>query len=138
MCKQNSANVTFTLGAGSTASPFFGMVNLSQRLCSPVCNNNVPLFTPTFNLEGYSSVGSGQYVATITMEGVINYSPSGNDCCARMMIVKQSFTVPFTSATAPTSVTITAGTTVNAVNTAACQSISRDFVSETPITITVA
>jgi hypothetical protein len=137
-CKQNSANVTFTLGAGSSASPFFGMVNLSQRLCAPVCSNDIPLFTPKFTLESFSSVGTGQYVATISMEGVINYSSSGNDCCARMMIVKQSFTIPFVSATEPTSVTITSGITVNAVNTPACQNYSRDFVSETPITITIA
>lgn len=137
-CKQNSANITFTLAAGSVASPYYGMVNISQQLCAPVCSEDTPVFTPKFSLEGYSEVGVGQYVATIHVEGVLSYAPNGSNCCARVMIVKQNFTVPFASATAPTSVTIVPGNTINSVNTAACQNSTRDFVSETPITITIA
>ncbi len=46
-------------------------------------------------------------------------------------------TIPIASATAPTAVTITAGATVNAVSTSACQQCSRTFVSETPLSIAV-
>ena len=42
------------------------------------------------------------------------------------------------SATAPTSVTVTQGTSVNTVVTNACQSCGRTFVSETPLVVTVA
>lgn len=138
-CKQNSANITPTLAAGSVASPYFWQVNISQRLCSPACEDQSPVFNPTFSLVGYSEVGAGQYVATIKVEGLISYVPcGGNACCTRTQVLSQTFTVPFASATAPTSVTIASGTTVNAVVTSACQSCSRDFVSETPITLTVA
>lgn len=139
-CKQNSANINFTLAAGSTTSPFAGQVNISQRLCSPACEDQVPVFAPTFSLVGYSEVGEGQYVATVQAEGLISYVPcGGNACCTRSQVLKQTFPIPFVSATAPTSVTIaTSGVTVNAIVTSACQSCSRDFVSETPITLTVA
>lgn len=138
-CKQNSANITPTLAAGSVASPYYIQVNISQRLCSPACEDQSPVFNPAFSLVGYSEVGTGQYVATIKVEGVISYVPcGGNACCTRTQVLSQTFTVPFASATAPTSVTIASGTTVNAVVTSACQSCSRDFVSETPITLTVA
>lgn len=137
-CKQNSANITFTLAAGSTASPFAGQVNISQRLCSPACGNSTPIFNPTFSLVGFSEVGDGLYVATVKVDGVISYEAPGG-CGERAMGVRQSFTIPFASATAPTSVTIaTSGATVNTISTVACQSCSRDFVSETPITLTVA
>ena len=139
-CKQNSANIVFTLAAGSIASPYAGQVNISQRLCSPACEDQTPVFTPAFSLVGYSEVAEGQYVATVQVEGLISYVPcGGNTCCTRSQVLKQKFPIPFVSATAPTSVTIaTAGATINTIVTSACQSCSRDFVSETPITLTVA
>ena len=138
-CKQNSANITPTLGLGSVDSPYFVQVNISQRLCSPACESQTPVFAPTFSLVEYSEVGAGQYVATIKVEGIISYVPcGGNACSTRTQVLSQTFTVPFASATAPTSVTIASGVAVNAVITSGCQSCSRDFVSETPITITVA
>ena len=139
-CKQNSANITFTLAAGSTASPFAGQVNISQRLCSPACGEQTPVFAPAVSLVGYSEVGDNQYVATVKVEGIISYVPcGGNSCNTRTQVLSQTFPIPFVSATAPTSVTIaTSGATVNTISTVACQSCSRDFVSETPITLTVA
>ena len=138
-CKQNSANITPTLGLGSVDSPYFVQVNISQRLCSPACESQTPVFAPTFSLVGYSEVGAGQYVATIKVEGIISYVPCGGNVCAtRTQVLSQTFTVPFASVTAPTSVTIASGVSVNAVVTSACQSCSRDFESATPITITVA
>jgi hypothetical protein len=90
-------------------------------------------------LKGFSPVGTGQYVATIHVEGIISYDPCGSSgCCSRQQNISQDFTVPFASTAAPTSVTIAAGVSVNAISATACQRCSRDFVSETPITLTVA
>lgn len=137
--KQNAAKITATLAAGSSASPYFIQVNISQRLCSPACEEQIPVFAPQFSVVGYSEVGTNQYVVTIHVEGIISYVPcGGNTCCTRTQVLSQNFTIPFASTAAPTSVTIEAGTTVNVIQTAACQSCSRDFVSETPLTLTVA
>ena len=137
--KQNSAIITATLAAGSTESPYFYEVNITQRLCSPACDNESPIFSPQFSVVSYSAVGTGQYVATIHVEGIISYVPcGGNSCCTRTQLLSQNFTIPFASATAPTSVTIAVGTTVNKIQSVACQSCSRDFESETPITLTIA
>lgn len=137
--KPNSAKITPVLAAGSVASPYFVQVNISQRLCNPVCVDEVPVFAPAFSLKGFDSVGTGQYVATIHVEGIISYNPCGScGCLSKQQNISQDFTVPFASATAPTSVTIAAGTSVNAISSTACQKCSREFVSETPITLTVA
>lgn len=138
MTRQNSAVITATLAAGSTASPYYVQANLSQRLCSPVCVDNTPVFNPSYSYVGISNVGESQYVVTVHVEGVISYLPCrGNSCCTRVQLVSQDFTIPVFSATPPTSVTIGQGTTVNRVAQVGCQSCSRDFVSETPLTITV-
>lgn len=90
-------------------------------------------------LVGFSQVGTGQYVAVVRVQGCICYNPCGTDgCCSRTETVSQTFTIPFESATAPTSVTVAAGNTVNAVSVTGCQSCGRTFVSETPLTLTVA
>lgn len=137
--KPNSAKITPELAAGSTASPYFVQVNISQRLCAPVCVDEVPVFAPTFSLKGFSEVGTGQYVATIHVEGIISYDPCGSSgCCSKQQNLSQDFTVPFAATAAPTSVTIAAGVSVNSISASACQRCSRDFVSETPITITIA
>lgn len=139
MGNQNSAVITATLAAGSTASPYFFEVNISQRLCNKSCVESQPSFSPTFTLKSVSNVGTSQYMATIHVEGVIAYTPcDGNVCCTKMQLISQDFTIPFSSATAPTSVTIASGSPVNAVVGAMCQKCSRQFVNETPITLTVA
>ena len=138
-CKQNSANISTTLGLGSIDSPYFVQVKISQRLCTPACENQVPIFSPTFSVVSFAEVGSGQYVATIKVEGIIYYNPcGGNTCVTRSQLLVQTFTIPFASATAPTSVTISTGTTTNSLSVVACQNSSRDFISETPINLTVA
>lgn len=138
-CKQNSANITVTLAAGSVASPYFYEVVIAQRLCSLACEEQIPVFAPTFSLVGYTAVGEDLYVATIKVEGIISYVPcGGNTCCTRTQVLSQTFTVPFASATAPTSVTIASGVPVNKVVTSACQNCSRDFESAIPLTLTIA
>lgn len=137
--KINSAVITPVLAAGSVASPYFVQVNISQRLCTPTCADNTPVFAPAFTYKGISQVATGQYVVTIHVEGVISYVPcGGNPCCTRSQVLSQDFTIPLASATEPTSITVAQGATVNNVNAAGCQSCSREFASETPLSITVA
>ncbi|MCM1168877.1 MAG: hypothetical protein NC324_02965 [Bacteroides sp.] len=132
------ASITPTLAAGSTASPYYVLVNITQRLCFPACIEQVPVLDPRFSLKGVSQVAAGQYVATIHVEGIISYVQCHGGCnCTRQQPLSQDFTVPISSTTAPT-VTIAQGTSVNAVAANGCQKCSRSFVSETPITITVA
>lgn len=137
--KQNPAIITATLAAGSVASPYFAQVNISQRLCSPTCVDNTPVFNPAYSFKSIAEVGTDQYVVTVHVEGVIAYVPcGGNTCNTRSQLISQDFTIPLYSATAPTTVTIAAGTTINKVEQVGCQNCSKDFVSETPLTITVA
>lgn len=139
MNKQNPAIITATLAAGSTTSPYYVQVNISQRLCSPTCVDETPVFNPAFSYVSLSNVGTSQYVVNVHVEGVIAYIPCGcNSCSTRSQLISQDFTIPLFSATAPTSVTITSGTVVNSVEGVGCESCSRSFVSEIPLTITVA
>ena len=139
MGKINSATITPVLAAGSTTSPYFFQVNITQRLCHKSCVEATPSFNPTISVKSVSMVGNGQYMATIHTEGVIAYTPcDGNVCCTKTQLISQDFTIPFASATAPTSVTVTTGVPVNAVVGAMCQNCSRNFVSEVPITLTIA
>ena len=55
-----------------------------------------------------------------------------------MQVISQEFTIPFASATAPTSVTISQGVSVNAIAVTGCQTCSKMFVSETPVILTIA
>ena len=138
-CKNNSAIITTTLGLGSIDSPYFVQVHIAQKLCAPVCEDQVPIFNPTFSVVSFAEVGTGQYVATIKVEGIIYYNPcGGNTCGNRSQLLSQTFAIPFVSATAPTSVTISAGTIANSLAVASCQNYTREFVSEIPINITVA
>ena len=136
--KIQSAVITPVLAAGSTASPYFYQVNITQRLCYPACADEMPVFNPQFQLVSTTLVGTGQYVATIRVQGIISYVQCGGGCgCTKTQPLVQEFTIPIASATAPT-VTIAQGASVNAVATSDCKPCSRTFVSETPLTITVA
>ena len=137
--KINSAVITPVLAAGSVTSPYYFQVNISQRLCWPACADRTPVFSPTFSLESVSQVGTGQYVATVRVQGVIAYTPCDTDgCCDKTQVISQEFTIPFASTAAPTTVTITQGVAVNAISVTGCQDCSRAFVSETPVILTVA
>lgn len=139
MNKINSATITPVLAAGSVASPYYVQVNISQRLCYKSCVESQPSFAPLFSVKSVSQVGTGQYVATIHVEGLVSYIPcNGDECCTKTQLISQDFTLPIASATAPTSVTVVAGTPVNTIAGGACQGCSRSFVNETPITVTVA
>lgn len=135
----NSAVITPVLAAGVTAPPYFYQVNISQKLCSSTCAGLTPVFNPSFKVVGVSNVGTNQYMATIAIEGVISYVPcKGTPCCTKSQLLSQTFSVPFYSINTPTSVTVTAGTPVNSIAVSPCQSCSRNFVCETPISLNVA
>ena len=137
--KIQAAVITPVLAAGSTTSPYYYLVNITQRLCFPTCADNTPVFAPQFTLAGTTMVGTGQYIATIRVQGIISYVPcNGGCCCTKTQPISQEFTIPIASATAPTSVTVVAGNTINSVAATSCNPCSRTFVSETPLTVTVA
>ena len=133
----SAAIITPVLAAGSVASPYFVQVNITQKLCYLTCAETTPVFAPQFSLRSVAQVGTGQYVATIHVEGIVSYLPCNGSCCTKQQPISQDFTIPIASATAPT-VTIAQGTSVNAVVATACKPCTRTFVSETPLTITVA
>ena len=137
MNKLQAPVITPVLAAGSTVSPYYYQLNITQRLCFPTCSDNTPVFSPQFSLVGMAQVGTGQYAATIRVQGIVSYVPCNGGCCTKQQPISGTFTIPIASATAPTAVTITAGATVNTIATAACQKCSRTFVSETPLSITV-
>lgn len=139
MNKIQAPVITPVLAAGSTTSPYYYQLNITQRLCYPTCADNTPVFAPQFSLVGVSQVGTGKYAATIRVQGIISYVQCNGGCgCTKTQPLSGTFTIPIASATAPTSVTIEAGNTVNAVSATGCQPCSRTFVSETPLTVTVA
>lgn len=138
MNKIQSPIITATLAAGSTTSPYAYLVNVTQRLCYPTCADTTPVFLPQYSLVSTSLVSTGLYSVTINVQGVISYVPCNGGCgCTKTQPLNQDFTILISSATVPT-ITMTQGTTTNSVSATACQPCSRTFVSETPLTITVA
>lgn len=132
------ANITATLAAGSVASPYQYLINITQKLCNPSCVEQTPVFAPVFSLVGITQVGVGQFLATIHVEGVISYVPcDGNVCCTKSQLISQDFTIPIAAA-AVTTVTLAKGTTINTIAGAPCKKCSRNFVSESPLVVTVA
>ena len=137
--KIQAAVITPVLASGSTASPYYYLINLTPRLCYPTCVEETPVFAPQFSLVGLANIGTNQYVATIRVQGIISYVPCNGGCsCTKTQPISQEFSVPVQSATAPTSVTVTAGATINSIAANGCDKCSRTFVSETPISISVA
>jgi hypothetical protein len=134
------AIITVTPALGSTASPFLLEVQVVQRLCFSACKEQVPTFAPEFNVLSVASVGGSMYVATCQCQGAINYIRCGGGClCTAAQPVNTTFTIPFYSATAPTSLpTLTKVSTANAVETQSCKVCGKDFVSDNFLTLTIA
>ena len=75
----------------------------------------------------------------VRVQGAINYIRCGCGCEGAMsQPLIAVFSIPVSSATAPTSVTIEKGNTVNDIAVTDCQTCSRQFVSDNFITLTVA
>lgn len=138
MSKIQPALITFTPALGSTTSPYAGMVNITQRLCFSCCADTTPVFQPRFSVKSVAPAGGDLYAVTIHVEGIISYVPcNGGCCCTKQQPLSQDFVVVVSSETAPT-VTLAQGASINDLSATACQSCSRTFVSDTPITLTVA
>jgi hypothetical protein len=136
-CNQNQAPIiNTTLAAGSVASPYYISCNITQKLCYKTCVEDTPVFNPRFSIIGFSKVGTAQYIATVHVEGIICYNPCGTCCCAAQQPLSANFTIPFYTTTTPLSVTVTQGATINTM-AKGCQNCSRQFVSETPLTMAV-
>lgn len=138
MNKIQPALITFTPALGSTASPYAGMVNITQRLCFSSCADTTPVFQPRFSVKSIAPAGTDLYAVTIHVEGIISYVPcNGGCCCTKQQPLSQDFPVVVSSATVPT-VTLAQEASINALSATPCQPCSRTFASDTPITLTVA
>lgn len=137
--KSFTPTITAQVAAGSTSSPFFVDVVIRQKLCHDTCIDTTPVFTPTFAVVSTDNVGEDQYIITLSVEGVIHYTPCSRGVCyTKAQTVSATFTIPYYGTAEPTSVTIEAGTPVNSLLTEPCHQCSDVFVSRTPITLTVA
>ena len=136
---KNKTIIKAVLAAGSAASPFFYEVGICHRLCHKTCAESTPVFAPAFSYVGTENVGTNQYLITIHVEGVINYTPCGcGQCAVKAETVSENFTVPYYGTAAPATVTLAAGATDNSVAGTPCNPCSADFVSRTPLSITIA
>ncbi len=134
--KTSSAIIHATLAIGSSITAPFYDVNISQQLCMPACADEVPVFAPKFSVNSIENVGTNQYVINIHVEGAISYVPCGCGCCqTKSQVLSADFTIPVYSASAVTGATITAGATKNGIAKHPCKECSRDFVSNTPLTV---
>ena len=132
-------NISGTPSLGSTTSPYELQVPINQRLFAKVCVDNTPVFIPSFEVIGITNVGGTQYMVQVRVQGAINYVKCGCGCSGTMsQPLNATFSIPVTSATAPTGVTIAKGNTVNAVAVSNCQTCSRQFISDNFVTLTVA
>lgn len=139
MGKITSAIITPVLAAGSTTSPYLFQVNITQRLCHSSCIGLQPSFFPIFSFKEISKVADNQYMVRVHLEGTIVYVPcDGNECCTKTQLISQDFSIPVASVTAPTTVIVEGGTPVNAIVGQPCQKCSRTFVSEAPLSLTIA
>lgn len=84
-------------------------------------------------------MADNQYMVRVHIEGTVVYVPcDGNECCTKMQLISQDFSIPVASTVAPTAVTVEGGNPVNAIVGQPCQRCSRTFVSEAPLTLTIA
>ena len=137
--KQIKTIVKMELAAGSVASPYYYEMEITHQLCRSACADSVPLFSPTVSVVSTQSVGTSQYLITLAVEGVLHYTPcNGCDCAVKAETINENIVVPLYSETAPTSVTLVQGTVVNTLQTEPCKNCSNEFVSNVPLTLTVA
>lgn len=137
--KTTPAAIHATLALGSSVTAPYYDVNIEQQLCQCACQDERPVFAPSFSVSSIENVGTNQYLVYMHVEGVVSYVPCGcGTCCTRSQLISQDFTVPVYSTTEITGVTVTVGASSNSIVRVACKECSRTFVSDTPITLTFA
>lgn len=133
------AIITATLAAGASAAAPYYDVNVTQQLCAPACVDETPVFVPQFSVKSIANVGASQYIIVMHVEGVVNFVPCNcGTCCTRSQVISQDFTIPVFSATAVNSVNVTVGTVQNGIARISCCNCSKTFVSDCPVTLTIA
>ena len=133
------ASITFTPALGSTASPFSGIVNITQRLCYLCCVGETPVFTPQFSVRNIVQVGKGLFAFTLHVEGAIVYVSKGGGCgCDHSQPLKADVTISVEADSMPTIDIDTPVGSINALDAQPCQNASRTFVCDTPISFNVA
>jgi bacterioferritin-associated ferredoxin len=136
---QTPSVVNFTLGLGSTLSPYIGVLNVTTKLCTKVCVDTGYIFNPTVSVTNVASLGNNEYMVTLNLQGVYSYTPCGSDCCQCIsQVVNSTVNIPLYTTTAPTSVTCETGKVTNTVVAGDCQKCGRYAVSDIVLTITVA
>lgn len=129
------ATIQTTLGAGSTASPYFFDVRITKQLCKKT--PNAPIFIPQFTLMSYKSVGTSEYEAIVLVQGIVTYTPCG-ECCAKSQTISEMFVLPFYSTAEPSVVSVAGGTPTNTLVTNGCASCcSNVFICDVPLNLTV-
>lgn len=135
--KKYIPSITTQLAAGSAASPYFIVATMRLGLCRETCADNPPVFNPSVAVVSTSEVGTGQYLVTLSMQGVVSYTPCGA-CSASAVNINETFTVAVAADAAPTSVTVASATTQNTIEHQPCQQCGSILVSLTPLTLTIA
>ena len=88
-------NVTPSLG--STTSPYQLQVTINQRLCARVCQQNTPVFIPSFEVTDITNVGGTQYMVQVRVQGTISYTRCGCGCEGAMsQPLNTTFSIPVT------------------------------------------
>jgi hypothetical protein len=131
---------TFTPALGSTASPYFGTINITNKLCASVCREVGFVLSPQVTPVSIASIGMSEYVLTLNIQGVYSYNKCNCGCSGVMsQPLLTQVQVPIYSASDITSMpTITIGTVTNTISTVGCQSCGKTAVTEFPIIITLA
>ena len=135
--KKNIPSITTQLAAGSTTSPYFLTATMRLALCRDTCADTPPVFTPSISVVSINDVGTGQYLLTLNMQGVVSYTPCGA-CQAVAVNVNETFTVAVASDATPTSATVSTSTTINTIEHQPCHQCGSTLVSVTPLTLTIA
>ena len=133
---KQSAIITATVAAGSTASPYYVDVDIRQQLCQKTCVMSVPVFAPQFQVLDVKTVGTSQYELLVNVQGAISYCPC-HKCKATVVPINQNFVVPIFSAAVVESATIAVGTVNNRMIRNGCRPCSSRFMSQVPLSITV-
>lgn len=137
--KQIKTTITTELAAGSSTSPYFYEMVIRHQLCRSTCADSVPLFTPAVSVVSTQNVGTSQYLVTLSVEGVVHYTPcNACECSVKAETISEQVVIPLFATEAPTSVTITQGTVTNTLQTEPCKTCSNALVSNVPLILTVA
>jgi hypothetical protein len=135
--QQMPSVVNFTLGLGSTASPYIGVLNVTTKLCTKVCVDTGYIFNPAVSVTNVADMGGNEYMITLNLQGVYSYTPCGSQCCQCItQNVNTDINIPLYSTTAPTSITCSVGKVTNSVVAADCEKCGRYAVSDIVLTIT--